>query len=96
MQHGYSPLASALLRKRTLHTVFATSYGSTEQKIKLGGNIMTISIILSIILLGAAFVLFFYTADKYTASLIKTIALVIYGVVAIGALVNIIVQALSF
>ncbi|MEQ7807823.1 MULTISPECIES: hypothetical protein [Priestia] len=54
---------------------------------------MTVSIILSSILLGASFVLFFYTAEKFTLGTTKKVALSVYALVAIGCLVNIFLKA---
>jgi hypothetical protein len=54
---------------------------------------MSVSIILSIILLGAAFVLFFFTEAKFSNGIMKKVALSIYTLVAIGSLVNICIQA---
>ena len=54
---------------------------------------MTESIILSCILLGTSFFLFFYTAEKLTLGTSKKVALSIYALVAIGSLVNIFLKA---
>jgi len=56
---------------------------------------ITVSILLSLILLGASFVLFFFTAEKFTIGATKIMALSVYGLVAIGSLIYISIQVLG-